>query len=48
MLLLSPPAVARADMEANSADCLPDPVLSLGRAGNFALIELQAKPLLMP
>ena len=45
---LSPPAVARADTEATPADCLPGPVLPLGRAGHFALIDLQAKPLLVP
>lgn len=48
MQLLSPPAVARADTEATPADCLPGPVLSLGRAGHFPLIDFQANPLLMP
>jgi len=48
MQLLSPPAVARADTEATPADCLPGMVLSLGSAGHFTLIDLQAKPLLMP
>ena len=46
MRLLSPPAVARADTEATPADCLPGPVLPLGCASHFPLINLQAEPLL--
>jgi len=45
---LSSPAVARADTGATPADCLPGPVLPRGRAGHFALVDLEAKPLLMP
>ena len=48
MQLLSPPAVACADTEATLADCLPGSVLPRGRTGYLALVDLQAKPLLMP
>jgi len=36
------------DTEATLAKYLPVPVLPRARAGHFALVDLQAKPLLMP
>lgn len=48
MLLIWLSAVAQPDTRATPADCMPSPVPSLGGATQFARVNLQAKPPLMP